>query len=609
MKRVRRLIAALAQGQGLLSQIYRALHLVWQSGPRWTLASGALIVVQGLLPLVALYCMKLVVDAVAATVSGSGPADAVQRVFLLMALAAVVALVGAGGRALANLVNDVQIQQVTDHMYDILHAKSTQADLAYYENPKYYDTLHRAQEEAPERPQSIVQDLLQLGQNSISLIAMLGLLISFHWSVVAVLGLAALPAILVRFRYANTLYRWERDRTPLERQTSYLNWLLTGDVYAKEIRLFNLGPHFIQQFHDARSQLRHEKLRMTARYSLADLGTQLCATIAVFGVLAVMTYRALHGLITLGDLVMYYQAVQRGQGLLVQVLHNLGELYEDTLFLSNLYEFLDLKPAIVEPAQPKRLPRSVQAKLTLDHVSFQYPNNARKVLDDICLTIRPGEHVAFVGENGAGKTTLIKLLCRLYDPSAGRITLDEIDLRELETVVLRQQISAVFQDFAHYHATAWENIWYGHVNSPPEREQIVAAACHAGADSVIAGLPHGYDTILGKWFDTGAELSIGEWQKVALARAFLRDAPFIVLDEPTSAMDAQAEYDVFQTFRQLAKERAAIFISHRLSTVKMADRIYVLEDGRIVESGAHDDLMRQGGTYARLFAAQAQSYR
>jgi ATP-binding cassette, subfamily B, bacterial len=241
MKRFRRLIATFAQGQVLSSQIYRALHLVWQSGPRWTLASVALIVVQGLLPLLALYCMKLVVDAVAAMVSGSGPTDAVQRVFLLMALAAVVALVGAGCRALANLVNDVQTQLVTDHMYDILHAKSTQADLAYYENPKYYDTLHRAQEEAPERPQSIVQDLLQLGQNSISLIAMLGLLISFHWSVVAILGLAALPAILVRFRYANTLYRWERDRTPLERQTSYLNWLLTGDVYAKEIRLFNLN--------------------------------------------------------------------------------------------------------------------------------------------------------------------------------------------------------------------------------------------------------------------------------------------------------------------------------------------------------------------------------
>ncbi|MDH3603006.1 MAG: ABC transporter ATP-binding protein, partial [Candidatus Tectomicrobia bacterium] len=275
MKRFRRLIATLAKGQALSSQTYRALHLVWQSGPRWTIASVALIVVQGLLPLLALYCMKLVVDAVAATVAGSGPANAVQRVFFLMAFAAVVALIGAGCRALASLVNNVQTQRVTDHMYDILHTKSTQADLAYYENPKYYDTLHRAQEEAPERPQNIVQDLLQLGQNSISLIAMLGLLISFHWSVVAILGLAALPAILVRFRYANTMYQWERDRTPLERQTSYLNWLLTGDVYAKEIRLFNLGPHFIRQFHDARSQLREEKLRLTTRYSLAELGTQL----------------------------------------------------------------------------------------------------------------------------------------------------------------------------------------------------------------------------------------------------------------------------------------------------------------------------------------------
>ncbi len=602
------LVAPFSKGQALLSQIYRAVHLVWQSGPRWTLANSALISVQGALPLLALYCMKLVVDAVATGLSDPEPGVAIESALLFIALAAGIALVGVVCRALSALVSDVQTQRVTDHMYDILHAKSTAVDLSYYENPKYYDTLHRAQEEAPDRPQAMVQGLLQLGQNGLSLVAILGLLIAFHWGVVAILFAAAIPAVLVRFRSANKLYEWERQRTPQQRHAFYLNWTLTGDAYAKEIRLFDLGGYFVQQFHHVRSQLRQERLHLTRRYTLAGLAAELCASAAVFGVLAFITYRALHGLITLGDLVMYYQAVQRSQGLMMQVWHSLGRLYEDNFFLSNLYEFLDLKPIVVEPRAPKPIPRSVQTGLVLDRVSFQYPNDSRKVLEDISLSIRPGEHVAFVGANGAGKSTLIKLLCRLYDPTSGRITLDDVDLRQFQTSALRGMVSAVFQDFAHYQATAWENIWYGNIALPPDRAHIMAAARHAGADPVISGLPRGYDTVLGKWFDGGEELSIGEWQKVALARAFQRDAHIMMLDEPTSAMDAQAEHEFFRAFRQLVKDRTAIFISHRLSTVKMADRIYVLEDGRIVENGTHDDLTSNGGTYARLFATQAQPY-
>jgi ATP-binding cassette subfamily B protein len=251
----------------------------------------------------------------------------------------------------------------------------------------------------------------------------------------------------------------------------------------------------------------------------------------------------------------------------------------------------------------------MQTGIAFDHVSFQYPTGTREVLEDISLTIRPGEVVALVGENGSGKTTLIKLLCRLYDPASGIITLDGIDLRQLETTALRREISVIFQDYAQYHLTARENIWFGNVALPPDQERIAAAARHAGADEVIAGLPQGYETILGKWFEDGEELSVGEWQKVALARAFLRDAQIIVLDEPTSALDARAEYEVFKKFRQLAAGRTVILISHRFSTVRMADRIFVLEGGRIIESGAHDELVRLGGTYARLFETQAQYYR
>jgi ATP-binding cassette subfamily B protein len=573
------------------------------------MASLALLVVQGTLPLLSLYLMKLVVDAVTTGLAAPDKGVAFGQVALLIGLMGAVTLVGALCRSIAGLVSEAQAQVVTDHISDILHAKSIEVDLEYYESAQYYDTLHRAQQEAPYRPTRIVNGLAQVGQSGVSLLAMAGLLFSFHWGIAAILFAAVVPGVLVRLRYANQMYRWQRERTPTERQAWYFNWLLTGDMHAKEVRLFDLGPLFIRRFRDLRQQLRRERLEIVTRRSVAELVTQASVTLAVFGSYAFIAYRTVQGAITLGDLVMYYQAFQRGQGFLQEMLGGLAGLYEDNLFLSNLYEFLDLKPKVVEPHHPRPVPQPIQTGIVFDHVSFQYPTGTRKVLEDITLTIRPGEHIALVGENGAGKTTLIKLLCRLYDPTEGTITLDGLDLRQFATAALRREISIVFQDYAKYHLTARENIWFGDVDLPPDDERIVAVARHSGADGVISGLPQGYETTLGKWFEDGEELSIGEWQKVALARAFLRAAQIIVLDEPTSALDAQAEYEVFKKFRQLAEGRTAILISHRFSTVRLADRIYVLENGRISESGTHDELVRHGGMYARLFETQAQYYR
>ena len=587
----------------------RAIAIVWQSAPGWTLASFVLLIVQGVLPLLLLYLMKLVVDAVTTGLAAPDKGVAFRQVALLIGLMGAVTLVGALCRSLAGLVSEAQSQVVTDHMSDILHAKSIEVDLEYYESAQYYDTLHRAQQEAPYRPTRIVNGLVQVGQNGISLLAMAGLLFSFHWGVAAVLFAAVVPGVLVRLRYAGKMYRWQRQRTPTERHAWYFHWLLTGDVHAKEIRLFDLGPLFIRRFRDLRQQLRRERLEIATKRSVAELVTQASATLAIFGSYAFIAYRTVQGTITLGDLVMYYQAFQRGQGFLQEMLGGLAGIYEDNLLLSNLYEFLDLKPKVVEPHHPRPVPQPLQTGIVFDRVSFQYPTGTRKVLEDITLTIRPGEHIALVGENGAGKTTLIKLLCRLYDPTEGIITFDGLDLRQFETAALRREISVIFQDYARYHLTARENIWFGDVDLPPDDERIIAAARDSGADGLITGLPQGYETTLGKWFEDGEELSIGEWQKVALARAFLRDVQIIVLDEPTSALDAQAEYEVFNKFRQLAEGRTAILISHRFSTVRLADHIYVLENGRISESGTHDELVRSGGRYARLFETQAKYYR
>jgi ATP-binding cassette subfamily B protein len=590
-------------------QLGRALRFVWQSAKGSTIANAIFIVVQGVLPLLPLYLMKLMVDAVTAGLKAPDKGVAFRHVLLLVGLMGAATLFAFLISLIAGLVREWQAFTVTDHMNDVLLAKSIEVDLEYYESARYYDTLHRAQREAPFRPLSIVNGLAQIGQNGISLLAITGLLVSFHWIIAAILFTAVISGTAVRLRYTGKMYRWQREQTSTERQAGYLNWMLTDSSHAKEIRLFDLGPLFIRRFHDIRRKLRKGKLAIMRRRYLADFAAQTLATAAIYGSYAYVAYQAVGGKITYGDLVMYYQAFQRVQGSLQGILSSLAGLYEDNLFLSNLYEFLDLKRTVIEPVHARPMPQPMQRGIVLDRVSFQYPESSRKVFEDISLTIRPGEVVALVGENGSGKTTLIKLLCRLYDPTGGTITIDGVDLRQFETKALRREIAIIFQDYAHYHLTARENIWFGNTALPPDHERVVTAARRSGADDVISALPHGYDTILGKWFENGEELSIGEWQKVALARAFIRDAQIIVLDEPTSSMDAKAEYEVFQSFRRLVSDRTAILISHRFSTVRMADRIFVLKHGTIIESGTHEELMDRQGVYADLFQKQAQAYR
>ncbi|QDL09334.1 ABC transporter ATP-binding protein [Brasilonema octagenarum UFV-E1] len=586
-----------------------ALRLVWQSSPSWTIARVVLLVIQGILPLLTIYLAKLIVDTVAASLNTADKAAAFGQVLFLIVLAGVVTLVTTLCTSLTELVNTAHSQQVSDYMQGILQAKSIEADLEYYENPQYYDTLQRAQQEAPYRPPQILNRLAQVGQNSISLLAMVGLLLSLHWGIALMLFVAGLPSMLVRVKYTRVLYRWQRKVTPQERQSMYLAWMLTSDQFAKEIRLFNLGSYFSQWYLRIRRQIYKESLVIFTARSLANFAAQAVAAILMFAVLAFIVNQAIQGVLKLGDLVLYYQALQRGQNDIKGLLSSVSGLYEDNLFLANLYEFLDLKPKLVEPLHPVPIPRPMQSGIVFNHVSFQYSTTTRQALKDINLIIRPGEVVALVGENGSGKTSLIKLLCRLYAPTSGSITIDGIDLGQFKIAELRQEISVIFQDYAKYHFTAQENIWLGNIDLPPHRESIIAAARRSGADDVITHLPQGYDTILGKLFERGEELSIGQWQKIALARAFLRDSQVIVLDEPTSAMDPKAEYEVFEKFRQLIKNQAAILISHRLSTVKMADRIYVMANGSIVESGTHDELMQLGATYAHLFETQAQQYR
>ncbi len=584
----------------------RALRMVWQAAPGWTLINSSLIVIQGVLPLATLYLMKRVVDAASSGLVSLDKAAAFHEVLFWITLAGAAALCIALSRSLSDLAAEAQSQKVTDFISDILHAQSIAVDLGYYEDPRYYDTLHLAQQQAPYRPARIVNGLVQIGQNGVALAGILVLLFSFNWLVALVLFAAAFPGAIVRLVYARKLYDFESKQAATERRAWYYHWVLTDPGHAKEMRLFNLGPFFKGRFRDIRRELREGKLSLSARRSLIDLAAQVFATAAIFGTFAYICYQTIVGTVTIGGLVMYYMGFQSGLGFLQGILRGLAGLYEDSLFLTGLYQFLDLKPQIVAPPEPHIIPPKINDGLSFQKVSFTYPGSAREALKDINLVLSPGKVIALVGKNGSGKTTLIKLLCRLYDPSEGGIKLEGIDLRQMDPISWRKEISVIFQDYVHYLLTVRENISVGDIGRTPSQDEIIRAAVLSGADPLIRNLPHGYDTILGHGFQGGRELSTGEWQKVALARAFLRDARIIVLDEPTSSLDPLAEAELFSGFRRIIEGRSAILISHRFSTVKMADYIYVMDKGGIIEHGTHDELLSAGGHYAFMYrTAQA----
>jgi ATP-binding cassette subfamily B protein len=586
-------------------RIDRAFLLVWKASRKWTLLSICLTVIQGIIPLLTLYIMKLIVDTIAYAVQSGDVSESSRRAVYLIIAATLVAVFQSAVQLVSRYVSEAQAAVVTDYVSSTLHEKSIALDLAYYENPKYHDTLHRAQREGPYRPTRIVSGLTQVLQNAVSLTAMVGLLFMFHWAVGILLFVSTFPGMFVQVIFARKRFAWQKKRTQEERRASYFSSLLTADLFAKEIRLFDLGSFFSNSYDNLRNLLRGEKLALSRKRSGADFIAQLFAAIVLMGCLMLITIRALNGAITVGDMVMFYQAFQRGVGYLKELLTNITALYEDNMFVAHFFEFLDIQNQIQDPAIPVSVPQKFEKGISFDHVSFGYPGERSAVLEDISLTIGAGEVVALVGANGAGKSTLVKLLCRLYDPQQGAITIEGIDLRRFTLKDLRRQISVVFQDYAKYFLTVKENIRLGDLTIPADSAKIQEAAIKANADDFIQKLPHGYDSVLGRWFYSGEELSIGEWQKLVLARAFLRESQLIILDEPTSSLDVNTEYHLYTKFRELIAGHSALLISHRFSTVRMADRIYVLDGGKIAEEGTHKELMALSGLYADMYTKQA----
>ncbi len=591
----------------------RAIRLVWRACPGWMGISTGLIIIEGALPLLSLYLVKLIIDSVSELiVSKTGGTSFVGNDFsditLYIGAAAAVGLVAALCRFFSDYAKKAQAVAVSDHTYDVLHAKSVSVDLAYYESPEHHDTLHRAQQEGPYRPTSIVNGLTLVGRNGASLLAILGLLAVFNPFLTMVLVAAAIPGVLMRLGYSRRLYSWQVKRTENERKAQYFNWMMTNGGYAREIRLFGLGNHFIQQFNNIRTLLRNEKLWFEKRRALGDLAARSSTTIAVFGSLVYIAAQTINGHITLGDMVMYFQAFQRGLAYLTSFLEGVASLYEDNLFLSNFYEFLDIQPEVKDPTSPSPVPAKITKGFSVEGITFRYQNCENKVLAYVNFYIGPGEVVALVGENGAGKSTLVKLLSRLYDPTDGAIRLDGTDIREFSVTEYRKKISIVFQDYIRYYLTVRENIRFGDIDSEPTDAAIHQAATKAGICNYISGLRDDFDTPLGRWYKGGEELSVGQWQMIAMARAFFRNADLVILDEPASALDVNTEARIFENFKGLIENRSALIISHRFSTVKLADKILLLHDGKIAEQGSHEELMNLGGKYSELYRKQAGQY-
>jgi ATP-binding cassette subfamily B protein len=587
---------------GVFRYSRRALELVWSTNRPLTVALALLTLLAGILPASVALVGSLIVDAV---LRSGGSAAHVLRLVALEGV--LVAAIAASQRGLS-LCQSLLRAQLGQRVNVMILDKALTLELQHFEDSEFYDKLTRARREASTRPLSLVTRTFGLVQNGISLASYGALLAHFSPWAVAVLLLAGLPAFVAEAKFSGDAFRLFRWRSPETRMQIYLETVIAREDHAKEVMLYRLGPRLLERYRDIFRRLYAEDRALTVRRDLWGFALGSIATAALYAAYAWIAVTAVRRIITLGQMTLYVAAFRQGQAAVSAMLAAVGGMYEDNLYLSTLYEYLETPVALPKGATV-RGPHPEDG-VRFEDVSFTYPGAEEPALEHVTLHLTPGSSLALVGENGSGKTTLIKLLTRLYAPSSGRILLDGQDLADWEEGVLRERIGVIFQDFARYQMLVGENVGAGDERFFEDEERWREAADKGQASEFIAELPAGYHTQLGKWFRDGRELSGGQWQKIALSRAFMRTrADILVLDEPTAAMDAQAEAEVFEHFRQLARDRITILISHRFSTVRMADQIVVLNRGRIVERGSHEELMRLNGRYAHLFTLQARGYR
>lgn len=606
-KRLRTRWWELRQSLSLFRYNWRAVGLVWSTSRILTVLLAVLTLVVGLLPAGIAFTGKLIVDGVVLA-SQSGLDTDQWKAIGYLGLEAIAVMLLAGGRQGLTMCQSLLRVLLGQRVNVLILEKALSLDLVHFEDSEFYDKMTQARQEASSRPLSLVSRTFGLVQNALSLITYGALLLQFSPWAVAVLAVATLPAFIAETRYAGQAFRLFRWRAPETREQHYLETVIAREDYAKEVKLYQLGPMMLERYRAIFDRLYAEDRDLTLRRGTWSYVLGLLSTVTFYGTYAWIIMETIAGRISLGDMTMYLTVFRQGQSTLTTALTSVGGMYEDNLYLANLYEFL-------EQDIPQSKGKSTQGPVPNDglrfqNVTFTYPGSLQPALKGVSLHLKPGQKLAIVGENGSGKTTLIKLLTRLYTPDSGRILLDGLDLENWDLEVLHQRIGVIFQNFVRYQFTVGENVGVGDVNHLENKAYWEMAAEKGMARPFIQELPDGFQTQLGRWFKGGRELSLGQWQKIALSRAFMRTgADILVLDEPTASMDAEAEVRIFEHFRTVTQNQMVLLISHRFSTVRMADQIAVLAAGELIEQGTHEELLKAGGRYAQLFSLQAAGYR